>query len=255
MYRLKQALKKALKKLREWRLPHNSGYCVICERPTVFIVYNDWLRDNYLCRCCGTIPRNRALVNALNVFCPDWKKLGMHESSPGGELSVYLKSQCKDYTSSHYYSDVPRGEYKGTHRSEDLSAMTFADMTFDLFVTSDVFEHVLNAEKAFFEIARVLKPGGMHIFSMPWYPEKATSVRRAVLRDSGEIEHLLEAVYHGNPIDKSGSLVTYDWGLDFCDVIYRNSGMTTCIYTVRDRKLGIDGRYLEIFVSRKSKHP
>jgi ubiquinone/menaquinone biosynthesis C-methylase UbiE len=62
---------------------------------------------------------------------------------------------------------VPRGQYKGEHRSEDLRALTFPDQSFDLFITSDVFEHVFEPEKGFGDIARVLKPGGMHIFTMP----------------------------------------------------------------------------------------
>ncbi len=141
---------------------------------------------------------------------------------------------------------------KGEHRSEDLTQLTFPDASFDLFVTSDVFEHVFCAERAFAEIARVLKPGGMHIFSMPWYPKLIKSEPRAKLLDNGQIKHLKEPNYHGNPVDEKGSLVTTDWGLDFCDIIYKSSGMTTAIYVVRDRNLGIDGEFLEIFVSRKN---
>ncbi|MEO5999931.1 MAG: hypothetical protein ABIN89_24045, partial [Chitinophagaceae bacterium] len=88
---------------------------------------------------CNSIPRNRAFVNTLNIFYPSWKQLTIHESSPGGPLSDYLKKQAKGYTSSHYFEDTPRGKYKGEHRSEDLSALTFEDNTFDLFITSDVF--------------------------------------------------------------------------------------------------------------------
>lgn len=127
----------------EMKLGKNKGYCNICEQETIFIVYDPWLRDNYKCKRCQTIPRNRAIVNALNKFAPDWRKLQVHESSPGGELSKLLKNNCSGYSSSHYYPDIPRGEYKGVHRSEDLSALTFDKNLFDVFITSDVFEHVL----------------------------------------------------------------------------------------------------------------
>ena len=73
-------------RLKELSLPKNKGYCVICERDTVFVVYNSWLRDHYKCRRCQSIPRNRALVNALNRFSPEWRQLHVHESSPGGPL-------------------------------------------------------------------------------------------------------------------------------------------------------------------------
>jgi hypothetical protein len=105
-------------------------------------------------------------------------------------------------------------------------------------------------DRAFSEIARVLKPGGMHIFTIPWYPELKTSRQRAI-RVNGKIEHKEKAVFHGNPVDKQGSLVTFDWGLDFTEYIYLNSGMTTTIYKEVNRSLGLDGTFLEVFVSRK----
>jgi len=159
----------------------NTGYCVICESDTVFVELKPWLRDHYLCERCGSIPRNRALVNALNVFCPDWKSLVMHESSPSGPLSNYLRANGKQYTASQYYADVPRGDYKEGMRSEDLSPLTFESNSFDLFITSDVFEHVIEPELAFNEIARVLRPGGMHVFTMPFYPAIEKSRPRAKL--------------------------------------------------------------------------
>lgn len=241
------------KKMKEASLEKNRGYCVICEQETTFIIHDPWLRDYYKCKRCDTIPRNRALVNALNRFSPDWRKKILHESSPGGAVSKFLKKNCPEYSSSHYYDDVPRGEYKGEHRSEDLCRLTFPDQSFDLFITSDVFEHVFDPEKAFAEIARVLKPGGMHIFTMPWYPQYAKSIPRAKLNAGGTIEYLLEAVYHGNPIGKGkGSLVTTDWGLDFSDFILKHGGMSTTTYVERDRHKGIDGEFLEVFISQKA---
>lgn len=238
-------------RLREWRLDANPGYCNICEGRTVFIAYGSWLRDTYKCRYCQTIPRNRALVNALNRFTPEWKSQAVHESSPGGGLSEYLKKSCRAYSSSHFFPGVPRGTYVGEHRSEDLAALTFPDASFDIFVTSDVFEHVANPAAAFREIARVLKPEGVHVFTMPWYPELEAPVERARVHADGTVEHLLEPVYHGNPISDSGALVTFDWGRDFPQFIRRASGMTTTIYLERDRDKGLDAEFLEVFVSRK----
>ena len=164
-------------------------------------------------------------------------------------LSEFLRARCPRYSSSHFFDDVARGQHKGRHRSEDLRALTFADATFDVFVTSDVFEHVFEPDKAVREIARVLKPGGLHVFTMPWYPDAPRTVQRARLAPDGSIEHLLEPIYHGNPIAE-GSLVTYDWGADFPDFVQRHSGMTTTVYLERDRTKGLDAQLLEVFVSR-----
>jgi SAM-dependent methyltransferase len=137
------------------------------------------------------------------------------------------------------------------HQSEDLSHLTFESDTFDVFVTSDVFEHVIDPANAFREIGRVLKPGGVHIFTMPWYPHQHTTVQRAGLTPRGDVEHYLEPVYHGNPIDAEGSLVTFDWGADFPQFIRRASGMETMVYLERDRSKGLDAELMEVFVSTK----
>jgi SAM-dependent methyltransferase len=188
----------------------------------------------------------------LERFLPGWRELSLHESSPDGQLSAFLKKNCPRYSSSHHFANVPRGEYKGEHRSEDLSQMTFPDGSFDMFITSDVFEHVMDPAAAFEEIARVLKPGGAHVFTMPWYPQLAQTRQRARIAPGGNIEHLTEPDYHGNPIDASGSLVTFDWGLDFPTFIRKHGGHDTTVYVERNRSKGIDGEFLEVFITRSS---
>ncbi|HET6992177.1 MAG TPA: hypothetical protein VFJ43_12670, partial [Bacteroidia bacterium] len=64
------------------KLEKNHGYCNICEEETVFVIYGEWLRETYRCKRCQTTPRNRALINALNLFCKEWPSLQLHESSP-----------------------------------------------------------------------------------------------------------------------------------------------------------------------------
>lgn len=179
----------------------------------------------------------------MNIFYPNWKQLSLHESSPGGALSDYLKQQAKHYSSSHYFQDTPRGEYKNEHRSEDLSSLTFEDEFFDLFITSDVFEHIIEPAKAFSEIARVLKPGGAHVFTMPWYPSLEKSVQRAKMKNN-ELIHLEKPVYHGNPIDEEGSLVTFDWGRDFTQFIFDASNLYTTIYLEKNINTGWKPNFL-----------
>jgi SAM-dependent methyltransferase len=230
----------------------DSGFCPICEKNVRFIKKGEWLRDQYVCFSCGSIPRYRALIDTLKTFYPQYRELHIHESSPNTDASSkFLKNNCRNYSASQYFPDVPRGEYKNGYRSEDLSQMTFPDNSFDLIITQDVFEHVMEPEKAFKEIARVLKPGGAHLFSMPWYGKLERTRRRAEVKN-GEIVHLLEPEYHGNPVDrKKGSLVTVDWGRDFTEIIFKASGLHTITYLQKDPRKGIIGDFLEIFVSRK----
>ncbi len=229
----------------------NKGYCPICDSQTLFIEKDPWLRDFYVCQKCNSIPRQRAIILAINKFCPEWKNLKIHESSPGGASSTSIEKHCAEYTPTQFFQDVTLGNSKEGIRCENLEKMTFEDNSFDLMITQDVFEHVMNPTDAFREIDRILKPGGAHIFTMPWYPHLERTVQRARQLDNGDIEFLEEAIYHGNPIDDKGSLVTFDWGADFVDFIYEHSGMTTTIYLVKDRNMGLDGEFLEVFISRK----
>jgi SAM-dependent methyltransferase len=135
-------------------------------------------------------------------------------------------------------------------RAENLECLTFPDESFDLVVTQDVLEHVLRPPLALTEIARVLRPGGSHVFTVPYFRGRA-SVVRASPDENGSILHLLPPDYHGDPIDENGILVVTEWGDDLLGVIQDYSGMPTTVYRPRNRRLGLDGEFLEVFVSRK----
>lgn len=228
-------------------LTANGGYCPICENKALFVETGPWLRDEYRCATCGTIPRQRALVRALNRFVPEWRALQLHESSPSVASIAWFGSRCSGYSWSYFYEDIPLGSYRDGNRCENLENLTFPNESFDVFVTQDVFEHIFNPEKAFAEIYRVLKVGGCHVFSVP-VDEKIQTRTRARIA-AGEVEYLLPPDYHGNPIDNEGSLVTHEYGMDITGLMGEN--MMTVVMLEKDRHFGIDGEYLHIFVCKK----
>ena len=181
---------------------------------------------------------------------PDWRQMAIHESSPGGPASAKLANECVRCLQTHWFPDVPPGSVKNGYRSEDLEHQSFPDASFDLVITQDVFEHVLDPASAFTEVARTLKHGGAHVFTVPWYHWKQTFVRAQRASD-GTVHHLAEPDYHGNPIDSNGSLVVTEWGMDLCDFVYLCSGLTTTVVQIHDRRQGIAGKFIEVFVSQK----
>jgi hypothetical protein len=98
--------------------------------------------------------------------------------------------------------------------------------------------------------AGTLKPSGAHVFTVPYFCGRKTVVR-ARPDGCGGIEHLTKPDYHGNPIDANGSLVVTEWGDELCDFILRVSGMTTTIFNFFDPRFGLEGEFLDVFISRK----
>lgn len=234
-----------------------EGHCPVCEQAATFAAKDEWLRDHFLCLSCGSQPRERALFSVLAQLRPDWRKLSIHESSPGTAASRRLADQAPAYLASQYDPSIPWGSVHptGGWRSEDLERQTFADESFDLVVTQDVMEHVFAPDLAVREIARTLKPGGLHVCTVPIVNKERPSVRRARRRPDGSIEHLLEPVYHGNPMSADGALVTVDWGYDIAAWWDAASGMSTTVFTIDDIGRGIRAEYIEVLVSRKAPLP
>jgi len=199
---------------------------------------------------CRSILRQRAFVRVLKQEAPEYLTARVFESSPGGPSSDWLARNCNQYTPSQFFADVPRGESTTDGvRSEDLQAMTLSDASVAVFVTQDVFEHVVDPDAAFREIARVLVPGGVHIYTVPIFWGRET-LRRVEPDGSGGIRHLVEPDYHGNPLG-GGSLVIHEWGDDLLLRIDAVSGLTTTRHAMPSRLRGLAGEMFDVLVSRK----
>ena len=95
-------------------------------------------------------------------------------------------------------------------------ALTFADSSYDLVVTSDIFEHVRHPFEGFAEVHRVLRKGGRHIFSIPVQePWRATTTERVDTSGDDDV-NILEPRYHLGP-GNSQHIVYNDFGRDLVD--------------------------------------
>jgi SAM-dependent methyltransferase len=104
----------------------------------------------------------------IDTYFPGWRSLIIHESSPGCRgASCRLARECSRYVPSQFFPDRELGSMVGNSRCENLEALTFDDDSIDLHVTQDVLEHVFDPSRVFSEIARTLKPGGAHVFTVP----------------------------------------------------------------------------------------
>ncbi len=232
----------------------HDGHCSICDQDVTFTSKFAWFRDHLFCSNCKSIPRERALMRVIKQFYPNYNDLIIHESSPGGRgVSLKIAKECEQYSRSFFFEDTQPGQIHPQRgdRCENLEALTYADESFDLLITQDVMEHVFDPERAFSEIARVLKPGGAHIFTVPLVRKVNASVRRASLSRDGEITHHLEPQFHGNPIDPEGALVTMDWGYDITMFIQEHAKTPSLLLQIDDISAGIRAEYIDVIASFK----
>ena len=219
-----------------------NGTCPICGPGATFSGMSGRLRDTFACSRCKSIPRERALFEVLKTLYPNWKDIVIHEflRQSGAARVQAFRRNCTGYTYSQYDTSIPWGATQTDrgHRSENLESLTFADNTFDAFVTQDVFEHIFRPDLAAREIARVLKPNGSHILTTPLVSGRRPSRRRAQVVD-GQVVNLLPPIYHGNPMSKTGSLVTVDWGLDILQYLSTHSGLQSMLFYYDDISRGL----------------
>ena len=163
-----------------------------------------------VCPGCGLNNRQRFTAALLAALRPDATYLQEQVTAFHG----WAAGELPGVVGSEYLGDeMASGTVVDGVRHEDALALSFADAAFDAIVSNDVLEHVPDAPRAFAEAARVLRPGGLLVFSVPFHADRDAVVRRAEIRD-GELVHLDEPQYHGNPVGDGRSLVFYDYGWD-----------------------------------------
>jgi SAM-dependent methyltransferase len=205
-----------------------TGVCSVCGADGVFVREHRSLREGYRCPACGASNRYRgqadALIQLFGAGCASVRELAA--SDPFSRLRIYepgmhspFRKHCSHiacYETSFYWPDVEPGATRDGVQCENLEALTFPDRSFDLIVSSDIFEHVRRPWVAFREIHRVLAPNGVHVFSVPAQEPMLAQTRYRVDTSGDEDVLLEEAVYHGNGAG-GRSLVYVDYGRDIED--------------------------------------
>lgn len=207
------------------------GYCHVCGHRTVFYGYAPvdfpCKRNTLVCKVCGSCGRNRHLTRCILDAFPVGRSVAslkewvgsfrgsIFQTCTSGAIADILRGH-DGFVASEYVDGAHSGDVVNGIRCEDLHRTSFADESLDLVITEDVLEHVADPRQAFLEIRRILRPGGYHIGTIPVNWQRETTASRAVV-ENGEIRHLMEPEYHGDPTRPKGILAFTEYGRDIAE--------------------------------------
>jgi SAM-dependent methyltransferase len=205
------------------------GRCPICGFSVLIKLNNNEISVH--CIHCNASAVIVSLILVLNLLVPDLQDKHVYEMSSRGPLWRFLKSRCNRLTYSEFFDDVPPGSFKDSIQCQDVQSLTFQNNTFDIVTCTEVFEHVQNDIKGFSEVHRVLKPGGLFIFTVPLLTSEETIERVATF--DGQLRMLMPPEYHGDWLRGSGRVLCFrNYGRDIISRLLISGFGTTQISPV-----------------------
>lgn len=207
-----------------------EGYCSVCQSRTAFQVntgvmlgVHPSLREGLLCPDCGLVNRNRLLYDAIaSTPLHDARRgLALEATTP---LFVRLHARMPWLEGSEYFGPAHApGEWVSFKevlvQHQSITALGHADASLDLLVHNDVLEHVEDTAAALAECRRVLRAGGVCVFTMPFFPYREHTLRRGRQLADGSIEHIEPPEYHGDGLRLEGIYTFFHFGMDFLGMV------------------------------------
>ena len=192
-------------------------------------VYSDgkkvnW-RERLVCPKTGLNNRQRAAVHIMDIELGVIPQESVYITEQVTALYKFLVAKHPRVIGSEFLgSSIPRGSFdkKGV-RSEDLTKLTFENDTFGAVLSFDCLEHMPDFMTGIKEIARVLKPGGRFMWSVPFRADLEFNLQRASLDPKGIIIHHEQPEYHGDPINRDGCLCFTHFGWEMLEQV-KNAG-------------------------------
>lgn len=208
-----------------------SGYCVVCGQGSRFLVdlgvrFGERvnLREGLVCQSCHLGNRSRLLFGTLRSL-PGiglTSKVALLEELT--ELAALASGHFPNLVCSEYLGEAQTsGEHYSHHgrrvRHESITQLSYADGEFEAIVHNDVLEHVFDYRKALAETARVLRPGGVALFTTPVFIYQNGNILRGAPKEDGSIEHYLPPEYHGDPWRPEGVYTFHYFGCELLEDI------------------------------------
>ena len=238
--------------------------CPVCGSLTFIVQVEENLRESCYCKKCGATNRQRQIAY---VICDrvgssvgrrlaslsrlrDLPDFAIYNTEAQGSIHERLTG-APQYVGSEYLGERhSSGDIVNGVMHQDLMALSFPDESFDLVISSDVFEHVAEPYQAHQEVFRVLRHGGRHIFTVPFYQTDFLDEYRTGVDEEGRIVHLKDPVYHGDPVRSEGALVHTIFSLEML-VELRRLGFLPRMFHLHRPAYGIVGANAVVFEALK----
>jgi len=235
------------------------GACYVCQVDVDFTVDSESVRlsgnwrETLKCPGCELINRWRSSLHLFEELLKPVDQDAIYLTEAVTPLYRAIAARYPAIVGSEYAPGVEPGTEAGLPtgptRIEDVTRLTFPDGSFEAVLSFDVLEHVPDFKKALREFYRVLVPGGQALISVPFTFDDHT-LTRAKLDSEGNIRHLMEPHYHGDPLSDEGVLCYYEFGLDLLQEI-RDAGFRDAfLVCYTSRKWAYYGKQA-VFVGRK----
>jgi ubiquinone/menaquinone biosynthesis C-methylase UbiE len=246
-----------------------KGFCNISGRATEFLAESDNFRESLVSPVSYSINRHRQLICALSMALfghpretlaamaahINQNRLKLYIAETNSALSDFLERRLKSklFVSSEYFGPAYRsGEMVKGVRHEDLQHTSFADDTFDIIITSEVLEHVPDAQAAEKELMRILKPGGVHCFTVPFAPAAEHDLILADVDEQGNTRYFAEPQFHCDPMKSGGAILVYRiFSYDGMKRRFEAMGHEFSSYRFWSESLGIVGSDCWAHIARK----
>lgn len=239
-------------------------FCPVCGNMAPAARIGENLRESCLCIRCKSTNRQRQLCYVLCESLSSIRKKKVRclsDLANHPDLVIYNTeciraihnslSRMNNYVCSEYHGPQYRsGETVNGVLHEDLMNLSFDDASIDIVLSSDVLEHVPRPYDAHRQIWRVLKPGGRHIFTVPFHLTEFLDETRAVHDENGELRLMKEPKYHGDPLRPEGALVYTIFSLQML-VEMSKIGFRTNMYHLYKPWYGILGSNAIVFEAIK----
>lgn len=203
------------------RVPQFLGRCTVCGQDVKFTVPSNNrfgaepdLREGWHCPECGCNNRQRLLVTAvldtIRHLPPGRPRVYLAEAF--SSLAIHVRGMPWQLSVSDFVSDESvSGQVYSVEGHQvvhqDLTKTSFNDEQFDIVVHAEVLEHVPQWRALLKETARITRPGGYSIFSVPFLQHRNTGLQRATIDLTGRTIHHLPPEVHGAPLHPEGTLV------------------------------------------------